>query len=67
MDEISFMQQEDAMHLQRIIQLFKEKNEQWNSVRMIIIDKDFTDYKVLKEEFPNAVILYGMLLRHCPM
>ena len=50
--------QEDATHLQRIVQLFKEKNEQWNSVRVIIIDKDFTEYKVLKDEFPNAVILY---------
>ena len=50
--------QEDATHLRKIIQLFKEKNEQWESVN-VIIDKDFTEYKVLKEEFPNAVILYA--------
>ena len=50
--------QEDAAHLQKIIQLFKEKNEKWESVNVIIIDKDFTEYKVLKEEFPNAVVFY---------
>ena len=50
--------QEDATHLQRIVQSFKEQNSAWASVRVIIIDKDFTEWKVLKEEFPNAVILY---------
>ena len=25
---------------------------------MIIIDKDFSEYKALRQEFPNAVILY---------
>lgn len=30
--------QEDATHLQKIIQLFKEQNEQWESVGVIIID-----------------------------
>jgi len=49
---------EDASHLQKIAELFKEKNDSWESVRVIIIDKDFSEYKVLKEEFPNAVILY---------
>ena len=37
---------------------FKEQNSAWASIRVIIIDKDFTEWKVLKEEFPNAVILY---------
>ena len=49
--------QEDTTHLQKIVQ-FKEKNEQWESVSVIVIDKDFTEYKVLKEEFPNAIVLY---------
>ena len=39
--------QEDTTHLQKIIQLFKEKNEQWESVRVIVIDKNFTEYKIL--------------------
>ena len=50
--------QEDTTHLQKIVQLFKEKNELWESVSVIVIDKDFTEYKVLKEEFPNAIVLY---------
>ena len=40
--------QEDATHLQEILQLFKEKNEPWKSIGVIIIDKEFTEYKVLK-------------------
>ena len=30
----------------------------WESVGVIIIDKDFTEYNVLKEEFPNSIVLY---------
>ena len=50
--------QEDTTHLQRIVQSFKEQNSAWRSIRVIIIDKDFTEWKVLNEEFPDAVILY---------
>ena len=50
--------QEDGAHLQQILQSFKEENDAWKKVRVIIIDKDFTEYKVLKEEFPKVVILY---------
>ena len=50
--------QEDSMHLQRILTSFKENNESWQHVSVVIIDKDFTEHKVLKEEFPEAVILY---------
>ena len=32
--------------------------ESWQQVSVVIIDKDFTEHKVLKEEFPEAVILY---------
>ena len=49
---------EDAIHLQKIVELFKSNNTDWQSVRVIIIDKDFSEYKVLREEFPDAVILY---------
>ena len=36
----------------------QRENEHWDSVHVIIIDMDFTEFKVLKDEFPNAVILY---------
>ena len=49
---------EDAIHLQKIVELFKSNNTDWGSVRVIIIDKNFLEYKVLTQEFPNAVILY---------
>ena len=50
---------EDTCHLQKIVQAFKEHNEELcTSVRVIIIDKDFTEFKVLKEEFPAVIILY---------
>ena len=49
---------EDAVHLQKIVELFKSENADWESVRVIIIDKDFSEYKILRQEFPNAVILY---------
>ncbi len=61
MVKIAFMLlllKKDGAHLQRIDQSFKEKNDAWSNVRVIIIDKDFTKHKVLKEEFPEAVILY---------
>ena len=50
--------EEDALHLQKIMQSFKEENPTWSSVRVVIIDKDFTEWRVLKEEFPNATVLF---------
>ena len=48
----------DAIHLQKIVELFKSKNADWESVHVIIIDKDFSQYKILRQVFPSAVILY---------
>lgn len=50
---------EDAAHLRTIMQSFKENNSAWTSVRVIIINKDFTEWKILKEEFSNATLLYS--------
>ena len=49
---------EDALHLQKIMQSFKEENSIWSSVCVINIDKDFTELKILKQEFPNAKVLF---------
>ena len=49
--------QEDATHLKKLSSHSKSRIVQ-NSARVIIIDKDFTVWKVLKEEIPNAIILY---------
>ena len=50
--------EEDATHLQKMVQMFKESNPNWNSIRIVVIDKDFTEWKVLKEELPDATILF---------
>ena len=30
----------------------------WSDIRVIVVDKDFTEWKVLKEEFPDAKLLF---------
>lgn len=50
--------EEDCLHLKKIMQSFKEENPAWPSVGVIVVDKDFTEWKVLKEEFPEASILF---------
>ena len=50
--------EEDSAHLQRIIQSFKSSNPAWSNVRVIVIDKDFTELQALQIEFPQASILY---------
>jgi len=46
----------EDVHLQKIVELFKSKNPDWGSIHVII--NNFSEYKVLKQEFLNAVILY---------
>ena len=43
---------------QKIVQMFKESNWNWNSICIVVIDKDFTEWKVLKEELPDATIFF---------
>ena len=40
------------------MQCFKENNPNWSLLRVIVIDKDFTEWKILKEEFPNSQVLF---------
>ena len=49
--------QEDATHLQKMVSMFKEENLNWGAIQVVVIDKDFTEWNILKSEFPNAVIL----------
>ena len=37
---------------------FKEENSSWSSVCVVIIDKDFTEWRILKQEFPDATVLF---------
>ena len=49
--------EEDVEHIRNTIQTFKDENP-WTSVRVIVVDKDFTEWKALKEEFPDETILF---------
>ena len=54
--------EEDSTHLQRISQSFKASNPSWSNVRVIVIDKDFTELQALQLEFPQASVLYCQFL-----
>jgi len=49
---------ESTQHLRAIVQAFKNCNPCYGNTKVIIIDKDFTEMAVLKEEFPTATILF---------
>ena len=49
---------ESTQHLVAIVQAFKQCHPSYQSTRVFIIDKDFTEMAVLKEEFPSATILF---------
>ncbi|POM65557.1 Hypothetical protein PHPALM_18705 [Phytophthora palmivora] len=48
---------EQATTISTILEYFKEKNPLWENVVSVVIDKDFTEWKVLEECFPEAKIL----------
>jgi len=50
--------EEDGPHLQSMIQTFKECNPAWNNTKVIVIDKDFSEWKSLSLAFPDADILF---------
>ena len=52
---------EGALHLQKIMQSFKEENSSWSSVRGIIIDKDFTEWRILKNKSFRMQQYYHLL------
>ena len=49
---------EETAKLETVIQAFKEANPASNQIQVIVIDKDFTENRVLSEAFPQAKILF---------
>ena len=49
---------ESAQHLSAIVQAFKQCHPTYGTTKVVIIDKDFTELAVLKEELPNTTILF---------
>ena len=37
--------EEDVEHISKIFQTFKDENPAWTSVRVVVVDKDFTEWK----------------------
>ena len=50
--------EESAEVLETVVQAFKEANPASNHIQVIVIDKDFTEHKVLSEAFPQEKILF---------
>ena len=40
------------------MQCFKDSNREFLSTQVVVIDKDFAEWRMLKEEFPNSVVLF---------
>jgi len=47
-----------AHHLSAIIQAFKQCHPSYANTKVVIIDKDFTELAVLREELANSTILF---------
>ena len=47
-----------TQHLGAIVQAFKQCHPSYTNTKVFIIDKDFTEITVLKEEFPDTTILF---------
>ena len=50
--------EEDTLRLRKMMQCFKESNPKFTSTLVVVIDKDFAEWKMLREEFPNSVVLF---------
>lgn len=46
--------EETEESLQKVMNVFKERNPDWSSVRVIMTDKDLTERDVLAHSFPNS-------------
>ena len=47
------LQHEDSESLQKMVQLFKDRNPDWTKIEVVITDKDMGERNVFKEEMPQ--------------
>ena len=50
--------EEDTLHLRKMMQCFKDTNPKWSAIQVVVVDKDFAEWKMLREELPNAEVLF---------
>lgn len=48
---------EDANSIKWMIEVFKKLNEKWESIRVVMADKDIAERNIIKEYLPNASVL----------
>ncbi|KAE8985517.1 hypothetical protein PF011_g20357 [Phytophthora fragariae] len=48
---------EQAVTIATVLDYFKKKNPRWRDIQTVVIDKDFVEWRVLEECFPDATIL----------
>ncbi|KAE9047748.1 hypothetical protein PR001_g4077 [Phytophthora rubi] len=48
---------EQAVTIATVLDYFKKKNPRWRDIHTVAIDKDFVEWRVLEECFPDATIL----------
>lgn len=51
------MRREDVQSIRQAIIALKEHNTAWNNIKVIVVDKDFVEIAVMRQEFPHARIL----------
>ena len=53
----SFLNRETAGNFKNAIDHFKKVNRSWNDIRAFMIDKDFTEMRVLEEVSINSLLV----------
>lgn len=54
---VCLLVQEGASSMTWMVDAFKERNREWQKIRVIIADKDIDERDVLKRCFPSASVL----------
>ena len=54
---VCLLVQEDANSMTWMVDAFKQHNQEWQKIRVIMADKDIGERDVLKRCFPNASVL----------
>lgn len=54
---------EDKENVSDMASTFKKHNPDWNQIKCIMADKDFTERNVFKQQFPDSQIL--ICIFHC--
>ena len=57
---VFMLTQETQVLLSKIMDLFKNHNSRWTSIRVLMSDKDMTERDTLAESFPESELLMSL-------